>query len=86
MKRKIEESVKITPTEVKAYYSKIPTDSLPYYESEIEVSQIVIFPKTNKDVEEYVSKQLYDYKKQAETLGPKKFEQLAKNYSEDPGV
>ncbi|WP_323825247.1 peptidylprolyl isomerase, partial [Pseudomonas aeruginosa] len=61
-------------------------DSLPYYESEIEVSQIVIFPKTNKDVEEYVSKQLYDYKKQAETLGPKKFEQLAKNYSEDPGV
>ena len=86
MKRKIEESVKITPTEVKAYYSKTPTDSLPYYESEIEVSQIVIFPKANKDVEEYVAKQLYDYKKQAETLGPKKFEQLAKNYSEDPGV
>jgi peptidyl-prolyl cis-trans isomerase SurA len=86
MKRKIEESVKITPTEVKAYYSKTPTDSLPYYESEVEVSQIVIFPKANKDVEEYVAKQLHDYKKQAETMGPKKFEQLAKNYSEDPGV
>lgn len=86
MQSKIVESVKITPTEVKAYYNKIPKDSLPFYESEIEVSQIVIHPKANKDVEEYVSKQLYDYKKQAEEQGPAKFDQLAKLYSEDPGV
>jgi len=86
MQRKIVDAIKITPTEVKAYYNKIPKDSLPFYESEIEVSQIVIFPKANKDVEDYVSKQLYDYKKQAEALGAKKFEQLAKNYSEDPAV
>ncbi len=86
MRRKIDDGIKITPTEVKAYYTKIPKDSLPFYESEVEISQLVIHPKANKDVEEYVSKQLYDYKKQAEALGPKKFEQLAKNYSEDPAV
>ncbi len=86
MQRKIVDNIKITPTEVKLYYSKTPQDSLPFYESEIEVSQIVMIPKANKDVEEYVAKQLYDYKKQAETQGPKKFEQLAKNYSEDPAV
>ncbi|HJV18894.1 MAG TPA: peptidylprolyl isomerase [Sediminibacterium sp.] len=86
MQRKIVDAIKITPTEVKAYYNKIPKDSLPFYESEIEVSQIVVYPKANKDVEEYVSKQMYDYKKQAEALGAKKFEQLAKNYSEDPAV
>lgn len=86
MQRKIVDAIKITPTEVKAYYNKIPKDSLPFYESEVEVSQIVIFPKANKDVEDYVAKQLYDYKKQAEAQGPKKFEQLAKNYSEDPAV
>lgn len=86
MQRKIVDAIKITPTEVKAYYNKIPKDSLPFYESEIEVSQIVVFPKANKDVEDYVSKQMYDYKKQAEALGAKKFEQLAKNYSEDPAV
>ncbi|MES2332045.1 MAG: peptidylprolyl isomerase [Bacteroidota bacterium] len=86
MQNKIVESIKITPTEVKAYYSKIPKDSLPFYESEIELSEIVIHPKANKDVEEYVSKQLYDYKKQVEAQGPKKFDQLAKLYSEDPGV
>ncbi|MDB5211368.1 MAG: peptidylprolyl isomerase [Sediminibacterium sp.] len=86
MQNKIVESIKITPTEVKAYYSKIAKDSLPFYESEIELSEIVIHPKANKDVEEYVSKQLYDYKKQVEAQGPKKFDQLAKLYSEDPGV
>ncbi len=86
MQRKIVDNIKITPTEVKFYYSKTPQDSLPFYESEIEVSQIVMIPKANKDIEEYVAKQLYDYKKQSETQGPKKFEQLAKNYSEDPAV
>lgn len=86
MQRKIVDNIKITPTEVKLYFGKTPTDSLPFYESEIEVSQIMLIPKANKDVEEYVAKQLYDYKKQAETQGPKKFEQLAKNYSEDPAV
>jgi peptidyl-prolyl cis-trans isomerase SurA len=86
MQGKIVDGIKITPNEVKAYFAKIQKDSLPYYESEIEVSQIVIHPKANKDVEEYVSKQMYDYKKQAETGGVKKFDQLAKLYSEDPAV
>jgi len=86
MQSKIVDGIKITPNEVKAYFTKIPKDSLPYYESEIEVSQIVIHPKANKDVEEYVSKQMYDYKKQAEAGGVKKFDQLAKLYSEDPAV
>ncbi|MFN5360019.1 MAG: peptidylprolyl isomerase [Bacteroidota bacterium] len=85
MQNKIVDGVKITPTEVKAYYSKIPTDSLPFYESEIEVSQIVVYPKANKDVEEYVSRQMYDYKRPIE-MGVKKIEQLAKLFSEDPAV
>ncbi|MFN5363651.1 MAG: peptidylprolyl isomerase, partial [Bacteroidota bacterium] len=85
MQNKIVDGVKITPTEVKAYYSKIPTDSLPFYESEIEVSQIVVYPKANKDVDEYVSRQMYDYKRQIE-MGVKKIEQLAKLFSEDPAV
>jgi len=84
MRSKIVDNIKMTPTEVKAFYSKTPKDSLPFYESEMEISQLVIQPKANKDVEEYVSKQLYDYKKQVES-GAKKFEQLVKFYSEDPG-
>ncbi len=84
MRNHIVEGIKITPAEVKDYFSKIPKDSLPFYESEIEVNQIVSQPKANKEVEDYVIKQMYDYKRQVEN-GTKKFETLAKQYSEDPG-
>ena len=84
MRSKILENVKMTPNEVKAFYDMIPKDSLAFYESEIELTQIVITPKANRDVDDYIIKQLYDYKRQVEA-GQKKFDQLAKMYSEDPG-
>jgi peptidyl-prolyl cis-trans isomerase SurA len=40
MRNKIVDEVKITPSEVKAHYETIPKDSLPFYESEVEVGQI----------------------------------------------
>lgn len=85
MRNKILENVKITPTEVKEYYDKIPKDSLPFYESELEVSQVILTPKANKDVEDYVTAQLNDLKKQVES-GQKKFQDLARIYSQDPAV
>ena len=84
MRGKILDNVRVTPTEVRNYFAKIPKDSLPFYESELEVSQVVIYPKANKDVDEYVVKELYDMKRQVEG-GQKKFDQLAKLYTEDPG-
>lgn len=84
MRNKILENIKITPTEVRTYYYSIPTDSLPYYESELEVGKLVLYPKANKDIEDYVIAQLSDLKNQVET-GKKKFADLAKVYSEDPG-
>jgi len=84
MRNKILENVKITPTEVKAFYDKIPKDSLPFFESELEVGQIVIYPKANKDIEDYISNQLLELKRQVES-GQKKFSDLAKVYSQDPG-
>jgi peptidyl-prolyl cis-trans isomerase SurA len=84
MRNKILENVKITPTEVKDYYDKIPKDSLPFYESELEIGQIVIYPKANADVEAYITNQLLDIKKQVES-GQKKFADMAKIYSQDPG-
>ncbi len=84
MKRKIVDNVKITPTEVKEYFETIPKDSLPFYESELEVSQIVLYPKANRDVESYVTRELNEFKRQVEN-GSKSFEQLARQYTEDPG-
>jgi peptidyl-prolyl cis-trans isomerase SurA len=83
MQSKIVEKIKITPTEVRSYYDRIPVDSLPLYESEVQVTELVMHPKANRDVEEYVIKQMLEYRKQIES-GANKFDQLVKLYSEDP--
>ena len=85
MQSKIVEKVKITPTEVRNYYNKIPVDSLPLYESEVQVTELIMHPKANRDVEEYVIKQMLEYRKQIES-GANKFDQLVKLYSEDPSA
>jgi len=84
MRNKIVEGIKITPNEVKAFFDLIPTDSLAYYETEVEIGQVLIYPKASRDAEEYCKEQLIDYKKQIET-GKKEFGTLASIYSEDPG-
>lgn len=84
MRNQLLQNVKITPAEVKTFYDKIPKDSLPFFESELEVAQIVVYPKANKDIEDYITNQLIDFKKQVES-GQKKFADLARVYSQDPG-
>jgi peptidyl-prolyl cis-trans isomerase SurA len=84
MRGNILESVKITPIEVKAYWEAILKDSLPYYESELEIGQIVVYPKANREVESYTAKQLNDIKKLIES-GQRRFDQMVRIYSEDPG-
>jgi peptidyl-prolyl cis-trans isomerase SurA len=84
MRGKILETVRITPVEVKAYFDEIPKDSLPYYESELEIGQVLVFPKADREIESYTAKQLNDIKKQIES-GSRRFDQMAKLYSEDPG-
>jgi peptidyl-prolyl cis-trans isomerase SurA len=84
MRNKIVDAVKITPNETKAYFDKIPKDSLPFYESEVEIGQIVLYPKASRDAEEYVMEELRNYKAQIESH-KKDFCTLAGAYSEDPG-
>ena len=84
MQRKIVENVRITPVEVKAYFDKIPKDSLPFYESELEIGQIIVYPKANRDVEQYIVGEMNNYKKQIENKVVT-FESMAKRVSEDPG-
>lgn len=83
MRNKIVSGVTITPNEVKSYFEKIPVDSLPLYESEIEVGQIVVFPKANREAEEYAMGQLADIKKQIDA--GRDFGTMARSYSEDEG-
>jgi peptidyl-prolyl cis-trans isomerase SurA len=84
MRNKVVGDIRITPKEVQEHFNKIPTDSLPLYESEVEVGQIVIFPKASRDAEEYAVEQLKEYKQQIET-GKKDFCSIAANNTDDPG-
>jgi peptidyl-prolyl cis-trans isomerase SurA len=84
MQRKVVESVRITPTEVRAFFDKIPKDSLPFYETELEIGQILLLPKASRDMEKYVIDELNNYRRQIDTRVAT-FDQLVKRYSEDPG-
>lgn len=83
MQRKITEKVTITPLEVKRFYEAIPKDSLPYFNTEVEVGEIVAYPKLNK-----AEKEIFHDKAESLRLRIKAgedFGTLAKLYSQDPG-
>ena len=84
MQRKIVDNVRITPIEVKAFFDKIPKDSLPFFESELEIGQIILYPKASRELELYIFNEMMNYKKQLEEKKVD-FCQLAKQKSEDPG-
>ena len=84
MRSKIVDGIKITPTEVREYFNRIPKDSLLYYESELQIGQIIVFPKASREIELFDIQELSEYKAQVE-IGAKRFETLASLYSDDPG-
>lgn len=84
MQRKVVDNVKVTPAEVQAYFARIPKDSLPFFEAEYQIGQILSYPKASRDMETYVVSELMNYKRQIEAKTAT-FESLAKRYSEDPG-
>ncbi|MDW8301024.1 MAG: peptidylprolyl isomerase [Bacteroidia bacterium] len=84
MQNKITGNVQITPKEVKEFYQKIPKDSLPVYEEELEIRQIVIFPTMSKNQIQaayQVAKRLRD----AIVRGELDFEKVARDTSDDTG-
>lgn len=85
MQDKITGSVKVTPSEVKRYFDAIPKDSLQFYESELEIGQIVILPKATKEMDQYAIDRLLEFKKQVQEK-TSDFGRLAILYSEDPGA
>lgn len=84
MQQKIVDNVRMTPVEVQAFFDRIPTDSLPFYESELEICQIISYPKASRDIEQYVFSEMLNYKKQIESKVIS-FDQLARQVTEDPG-
>jgi len=83
MRSKITEKINTTPQDIKKFFDAIPKDSLPTFNKEVEVGQIVFEPKLSKEEKEESRKKaqgLLDRFKAGED-----FATLAKLYSQDPG-
>lgn len=84
IQRTLINEVVVTPSEVKEFYDKIPSDSLPYLPSEVEISEIVMTPEVNSVEAEISRNKLNDIKERIMS-GEETFSDMARKYSADPG-
>ncbi|NJK86141.1 MAG: hypothetical protein HC906_09385 [Bacteroidales bacterium] len=73
----------ITPSEVKSFFRDIPPDSLPYINSQVEISQIILYPPSSEEAMLEVREKLLNLRQRI--IDGESFATLAVLYSEDPG-
>lgn len=84
MKSKIINEVRITPKEVKEFFSSIPADSLPYLNAEVELAEIVVKPQVSEVERTKALKKIVELRQRIVEQG-EDFAELAGIYSDDPG-
>jgi peptidyl-prolyl cis-trans isomerase SurA len=73
----------VTPSEVQAFFKSIPKDSLPYFNAEVEIREIVYKPQVNAAEKQRAKERLEDLRKKISEGA--NFAELAKKNSDDPG-
>lgn len=76
--------ITVTPSEVKAFFARIPEDSLPYFNAEVEIAEIVYKPKINEVERKKAKDELEILRTQVLEEG-EDFAETARIYSDDPG-
>ncbi|MBL7776293.1 MAG: peptidylprolyl isomerase [Saprospiraceae bacterium] len=84
MQAQITQKATITPSEVRAFFDAIPADSLPYFNSEVEVRELVYRPQVNDEEKAKARARIEEYRQRI-VEGAENFADLAKKYSDDPG-
>jgi len=82
MQSKITESIQVTPSDVRSYFDNIPSDSLPFIDSELEIAHIVKSPEITLEEKERVKEKLQGIRKRI--VNGEDFGTLAYLYSDDP--
>ena len=82
MQKKIIGEIKITPTEVRKYYDKIPEDSIPYIPMQVEVQVVTLEPKPTIQETDEVKARLRQFTEQINN-GEYEFSTIARMYSQD---
>ncbi len=80
---KITENIKITPSEIKAFYNRMPDDSIPFIDTEYEIGQIVKQPPVSAEALSEAKEKLTNLRQRI--VKGESFSTLAILYSEDPG-
>lgn len=84
MQGTITEKATITPSEVKDFFNNIPKDSLPFFNSEVEVREIMYKPTVNPEEKAKARTRVEELRTRITEAG-ESFDELAKKYSDDTG-
>ena len=76
--------IKLTPSEVRKYFSQLSQDSLPNIPTTVEVQIVTLEPKIPFEETDAIKARLRDFTEQVNS-GKMEFSTLARLYSEDPG-
>ena len=82
MQEKLVGDVKVSPAEVREFFKKLPTDSIPMIPANVEVQILTQTPKIEPEEIARIKDQLRNYTERV-TKGETSFETLARLYSED---
>lgn len=81
MQQQLVGDIKVTPAEVRRYFSALPQDSIPYVPTQVEVEIITREPKIPQEEIDEVKQRLRDYTERVNN--GESFTMLARLYSED---
>ena len=84
MQQKLIAEIEITPREVEQFYNTVPVDSVPYFKSEMEISEIVLEPQVNEVERAKALQKITDLRNKV-VSGEASFSDIAGKYSQDPG-
>lgn len=84
MKAKVLDGITVTPGEIKEFFSQIPKDSLPYFNAEVEIREIVYKPKVNAEERQKALDKINSLRTRI-VDGGEDFATLAQKNSDDTG-
>jgi len=83
MQQNIVSGIDVTPLEVKRYFESLDKDSLPYFNTEVEVGELVVFPKLTREEKQQFRDRAEELRRQVAEGAD--FATVARLYSQDPG-
>lgn len=83
MQQTINRNVEVTPSEVQLFYNRLPIDSIPLINEQVEVSEIVMYPEVDLEARKEAIDKLNELRERIEKGSS--FSSMAVLYSEDPG-